>query len=170
METLLAAGVNPNYHNDSANSFALAQSVSADIGVLRAMLDAGGDPNGRDVKGQPIVFDNWFMEPFKGQRPQRLRLLLDHGTDVNSINPLLDRFSLLLYCAHMGEFEPQGYVDALELLNRSADFKYVADDRTTLMKLLSKQRQEFTERGATPPPEYTAVCDWLAAHGVLGDQ
>src|SRR5207249_1361616 len=133
VETLLAVGVNPNYHNDSANSFALAQSVSADIGVLRAMLDAGGDPNGRDVKGQPIVFDNWFI-PFKGQRPQRLRLLLDHGTDVNSINPLLDRFSLLLYCAHMGEFEPQGYVDALELLNRSADFKYVADDRTTLTK------------------------------------
>jgi hypothetical protein len=51
-------------------------------------------------------------------------------------------------------------------LNRSADFKYAADDRTTLMKLLSKQRQEFTERGATPPAEYTAVCDWLAAHGV----
>ena len=46
VETLLAVGVNPNYHNDSANSFALAQSVSADIGVLRAMLDAGGDPNG----------------------------------------------------------------------------------------------------------------------------
>jgi hypothetical protein len=43
-------------------------------------------------------------------------------------------------------------VDALELLNRSADFKYAADVRTTLMKLLSKQRQEFTERGATPFP------------------
>ncbi|PYL75262.1 MAG: hypothetical protein DMF27_12505, partial [Verrucomicrobia bacterium] len=71
VETLLAVGVNPNYHNDSANSFALAQSVSADIGVLRAIFDAGGDPNARDVKGQPIVFDNWFMEPFKGQRPQR---------------------------------------------------------------------------------------------------
>jgi len=55
-------------------------------------------------------------------------------------------------------------------LNRSADFKYAADDRTTLMKLLSKQRQEFTERGATPPPEYTAVCDWLAAHGVSNEQ
>jgi hypothetical protein len=40
VETLLAVGGNPNYHNDSANSFALAQSVSADIGVLRAMLDA----------------------------------------------------------------------------------------------------------------------------------
>jgi hypothetical protein len=169
VETLLALGVNPNYHNDSANSYALAQSVSADIGVLRAMLDAGGDPNGRDVKGQPIVFDNWFMEPFKGQRPQRLRLLLDRGTDVNSINPLLDRFSLLLYSAHMGAFEPQGYVDA-QLLNRAADFKYVADDRTTLMKLLSKQRQEFTERGATPPPEYTAVCDWLARHGVASER
>jgi hypothetical protein len=39
------------------------------------------------------------------------------------------------------------------------------------MKLLSKQRQEFTERGAgaTPPPEYTAVCDWLAAHGVSSE-
>jgi len=68
------------------------------------------------------------------------------------------------------EFEPQGYVDALELLNRSADFKYAADVRTTLMKLLSKQRQEFTERGATPPPEYTAVCDWFAARGVPGEQ
>ena len=65
-------------------------------------------------------------------------------------NPLLDRFSLLRYCAHMGQFEPQGYADALELLNRSADFKYAADDRTTLMKLLSKQRQEFTERGRDP--------------------
>ena len=72
------------------------------------MLDAGGDPNGRDVKGQPIVFDNWFMEPFKGQRPQRLRLLLDRGTDVNSVAPFLDRFSLLLYCAHMGAVRTAG--------------------------------------------------------------
>src|SRR5437588_7290646 len=157
VETLLAVGVNPNYHNDSANSFALAQSVSADIGVLRAMLDAGADPNGRDVKGQPIVFDNWVMEPFKGQRPQRLRLLLDRGTDVNSINPLLDRFSLLLYCAHMGEFEPQGYVDALELLNRSADFKYVADDRTTLMKLLSNSARN-SPNGARPRRPNTPRC------------
>ena len=69
----------------------------------------------------------------------------------------------------MGEFEPQGYVDALELLKRSADFKYAADDRTTLMKLLSRQRQEFSERGATPPPDYTAVYDWLAAHGVSSE-
>jgi hypothetical protein len=37
------------------------------------------------------------------------------------------------------------------------------------MKLLSKQRQEFTERGTTPPPEYIAVRDWLAAHGVSSE-
>jgi hypothetical protein len=38
------------------------------------------------------------------------------------------------------------------------------------VKLLAKQKQEFTERGEAPPPEYTTVCDWLAAHGVTVNQ
>ena len=28
----------------------------------------------------------------------------------------------------------------------------------------------ITERGATPPPEYNAVCDWLAERGVPREQ
>jgi hypothetical protein len=38
------------------------------------------------------------------------------------------------------------------------------------VKLLAKQKQEFTERGEAPPPEYTTVCDWLATHGVTVNQ
>ncbi|PYI91514.1 MAG: hypothetical protein DMF03_03245 [Verrucomicrobia bacterium] len=170
VETLLSVGANPNYNNGSANSFALAQSVSGEVRLLRAMLDAGGDPNGRDVKGQPIVFDNWFMNYFEAQRPQRLRLLLDRGTDVNSIMPFNDRFTLLLYCAHMGRFEAQGYVDALELLNRGADFNYVAEDGTTLAKLLTKQRQDFAGHGEQPPPEFEKLWSRLAEHNLLPKQ
>src|SRR5437868_1544160 len=170
VQTLLSIGANPNYNNGSANSFALAQSVSGDVRLLRAMLDAGGDPNARDVKGQPIVFDNWFMNYFESQRPERLRLLLDRGTDVNSVMPFNDRFNLLLYCAHMGRFEAQGYIDALELLNRGADFNYVAEDGTTLVKLLTKQRQDFADQAQPLPPEFGNLWSWLAEHNLVPKQ
>ena len=170
VETLLSLGANPNYNNGSANSFALAQSVSGEVRLLRAMLDAGGNPNARDVKGQPIVFDNWFMNYFEAQRPERLRLLLDRGTDVNSVMPFNDRFNLLLYCAHMGRFEAQGYIDALELLNRGADFNYVAEDGTTLVKLLTKQRQDFADQAQPLPPEFGNLWSWLVEHNLVPKQ
>lgn len=170
VETLLSLGADANYHNDSANSFALAQSVSGEVRLLRAMLDAGGNPNSLNGKDEPIVFNNWFMETFRAQRPQRLRLLLDRGADVDSITPLVDHFSLLLYCANMGQFEPQGYVDALELLNRGADFNYTADGGITVDKLLQKQQREFAERGQTPPPEFEKLWNWLNEHGVAREE
>ena len=84
VETLLSLGADPNYNNGSQHSFALAESVSGEVRLLRVMLDAGGDANGRDFKRQPIVFQNWQMTYNEAHRPQRLRLLLDRGTDVNS--------------------------------------------------------------------------------------
>ena len=48
VRTLLSLGADPNYTNGKRDSFAMANAVHASAPVLRAMLDAGGNPNTRD--------------------------------------------------------------------------------------------------------------------------
>ena len=45
VKTLLSLGVDPNYSNDKRDSFSMANAVHASAPVLRAMLEAGGNPN-----------------------------------------------------------------------------------------------------------------------------
>jgi hypothetical protein len=61
VKTLISLGANPNYNNGQNYSFALAHAVESSAVVLRAMLDGGGDPNGRDANGLPIIFLNWHV-------------------------------------------------------------------------------------------------------------
>ncbi len=56
VKTLLSLGADPNYTNGHRESFALAESVHGPASGLRAMLDAGGNPNARSEFGWPIVF------------------------------------------------------------------------------------------------------------------
>src|SRR6266446_9638157 len=87
VRTLLSLGANPNYTNDSRWSFAMANAVHASAPVLRAMLEAGGNPNTRDEFGQPMILMNWYLGYFPNQARSRFELLLDRGADVNSAMP-----------------------------------------------------------------------------------
>ena len=87
IRTLLSLGADPNYTNGNRNSFAMANAVHASAPVLRAMLEAGGNPNTRDAFGRPVILMNWYLGYYENQARSRLELLLDHGVDVNSAMP-----------------------------------------------------------------------------------
>src|SRR4029077_5609298 len=65
VRTLLSLGADPNYTNGKRESFAMAKAVHASAPVLRAMLEAGGNPNTRDEHGRPIVLMIWDLGYYK---------------------------------------------------------------------------------------------------------
>ena len=125
VRTLLSLGADPNYTNGRRDSFAMANAVHASARVLRAMLDAGGNPNSRDEFGRPMILMNWYLGYYKDQARSRLELLLDRGADVNSTMPEDGSdsagYPLLLYRTKMGLDDSLAYADALTLLDRGAD-------------------------------------------------
>jgi len=167
---LLSCGADPNYNNGQPDSFALARAAeSKTVSLLRIFLDAGANPNGTDFRGSPIIFlQTRYTMP--GAR-ERLRLLLDRGADVNSTLPpseLSDAgITLLMRLAWLGQFDSVAYTDALDLLERGADFKRTAKYGLTLIKILAKQRESFSAEGKPVPPEYEKLCDWLRQHGAI---
>jgi hypothetical protein len=110
------------------------------------------------------------MTYFEADRPARFYLLLDRGADINSTlpenSPLFPGYTLLIFRARVGEFEPAAYTDALALLERGADFNRVAADGTTLIKMLAEHRRSFAESGRAAPPEFEKLTEWLKAHGL----
>src|SRR6201993_91423 len=144
VRTLLSLGADPNYTNGNRNSFAMANAVHAPAPVLRAMLEAGGNPNARDEFGRPMILTNWYLGYYKDQARSRLELLLDHGADVNSMMPR-DRsdspgYPLLLYRTAMGLDDHLAYADALLLLERGADPNRAGVDGMTFGKILMDHR------------------------------
>ena len=117
VRTLLSLGADPNYTNGKRDSFAMANAVHVSAPVLRAMLEAGGNPNARNEFGEPMILKNWYLGYYPDQTRSRLDLLLDHGADVNSAMPE-DRsdssgYTLLLYRTNMGLDDKLAYADAL---------------------------------------------------------
>ncbi len=170
VRTLLSLGANPNYTNDSRWSFAMANAVHASAPVLRAMLEAGGNPNTRDEFGQPMILMNWYLGYYPNQARSRFELLLDRGADVNSAMPETASdsagYTLLLYRTKMGFDNNLAYADALTLLERGADPNRAAADGMTFAKMLMEHRQHFTA-GKGAPPQFKALWDWAQTHGIL---
>ena len=170
VRTLLSLGANPNYTNDSRWSFAMANAVHASAPVLRAMLEAGGNPNTRDEFGQPMILMNWYLGYYPNQARSRFELLLDRGADVNSAMPETASdsagYTLLLYRTKMGFDDNLAYADALTLLERGADPNRAAADGMTFAKMLMEHRQHFTA-GKGAPPQFKALWDWAQTHGIL---
>src|SRR5213080_364108 len=77
VKTLLSLGADPNYTNGKRSSFAMFNAVHASANVLRAMLEAGGNPNSRDELGRPMILMNWYLGYYQDQARSRLELLLD---------------------------------------------------------------------------------------------
>jgi len=171
VKTLLSLGADPNYTNGHRESFALANAVHSSAPVLRAMLEAGGNPNVRNEYGWPIIFMHYELAYYKDEERARLDLLLDHGADINSTVPESESecagYTLLLYRTKMGLDRSSAYADALHLLERGADPQRVAPDGMNFSKMLMEHRKQFT-RGQGAPPEFSPLWEWAQTHGIIG--
>ena len=171
IRTLLSLGADPNYTNGNRNSFAMANAVHASAPVLRAMLEAGGNPNTRDEFGRPVILMNWYLGYYENQARSRLELLLDHGADVNSAMPKDGSdsagYPLLLYRTAMGLKDNLAYADALLLLERGADPNRAGADGMTLGNMLMTHQVHFQRTLKPPPPEFTALWDWAEKRGIV---
>ncbi len=171
IRTLLSLGADPNYTNGNRNSSALANAVHASAPVLRAMLEAGGNPNTRDEFGRPVILMNWYLGYYENQARSRLELLLDHGADVNSAMPKDGSdsagYPLLLYRTAMGLKENLAYADALLLLERGADPSRAGADGMTFGNILIAHQAHFQRTLKPPPAEFTALWDWAEKRGIV---
>jgi len=171
VRTLLSLGADPNYTNGKRNSFAMANAVHASGPVLRAMLEAGGNPNARDEFGRPMILMNWYLGYYPDQARSRFELLLDHGADVNSAMPESASdsagYTLLLYRTNMGLDDKLAYADALALLERGADPNRAGADGMAFGKMLTEHRAHFGRTLKQAPAEFTALWDWAEKHGII---
>ncbi|HME83602.1 MAG TPA: hypothetical protein VKG91_03400 [Roseiarcus sp.] len=172
VRTLLSLGADPNYTNDKReNSFAMANAVHASEPVLRAMLEAGGNPNARDEFDEPMILMNWYLGYYPNQARSRFELLLDHGADVNSAMPETASdfagYTLLLYRTKMGLDDNLAYADALTLLERGADPNRAGADGMTFGKMLADHRVNFGRTLKRPPVEFVTLWDWAETHEIL---
>ena len=168
VQTLLSLGADPNYTNGSRESFALANAVHGSAALLRAMLNAGGNPNARDEFGRPIIMMNWYLGYYPKDQRARLDLLLNHGADINSTMPERESqyagYTLLLYRMEMGPRYTDAYSDALYLLERGADPNRITVDGMSFAKMLAEHRKQF---GGRAPLEFAPLWDWAVAHGMV---
>ena len=169
VQTLLSLGADPNYTNEHFESYALAQSTHGPLALLKAMLDAGGNPNAKDSQGKPIIFGLWATIYHPNDRAARLDLLLDRGADINSALPndssYRAGYSIVMERASGGIGEVTDYSEALHLLQRGADFHHAAPDGATLAQILAEHRKSYTDEHKPPPPEYDALTEWLKSKG-----
>lgn len=170
VRTLLSLGADPNYTNGHRESFALANAVHGPVAGLRAMLDAGGDPNARNEYGWPIVFMHFKLGYYKNEERARLDMLLDGGADINAVVPATESecggCTLLLYTTQSGLHDGNEYANALHLLERGADPHRAAADGMTLSKMLTAHRKQL---GRHPPQAFTQLWDWAQAHGIVSE-
>jgi hypothetical protein len=172
VKTLLSLGADPNYNNGQKNSFALVEAGQAAAPVLRTMLDGGGDPNGRNEEGVPLILLNWRVSHYTdSQSRARLDLLLDRGADINTIMPETGRccpgYTVLLYRTSMGFEDENVYADVFNLLERGADPNRVAPDGMTFAKMLIAHRERFSRENRKPPPDFQPLWDRAQARGIF---
>ena len=84
VQLLLDAGadVRAGGHRDSAELLYIPIR-QGNLDVMTILLDAGEDPNEHDRVYSPLV---WAI---KVRKPQYARLLIEHGADIESIDPCL---------------------------------------------------------------------------------
>ncbi len=170
VNTLLSLGADPNHTNGHTGSFAMADAVHGSAALLRAMLDAGGDPNARDKHGWPIIMRIWYLGYTPGDNRAKLELLLERGADINSTIPegrYEERlgYTVLLHRMMDGPKEDAAYADALFLLERGADPNVAGRDGMTFAKMLVQHREQFWKNET--PRNFQALWGWAKARGLV---
>ena len=79
IKKLLELGANPNYKMEGDISAMWASAGSSDPHFLPLMLAHGGDPNIKSASG----FETALSAAIEQNRMQNVKLLLEHGADVN---------------------------------------------------------------------------------------
>ena len=171
VKTLLALGADPNFTNGHDKSFALGYAVHGPAEGLRAMLDAGGNPNSLNAYGWPLVFMHFKLGYYKDEELTRLDLLLDHGADINAVVPAKESdcagCTLLLYTTQNGLTDPAEYVCAQHLLEKGADPNRTASDGTDFGGILVRHWEKLTAGNRSPPAEFTSLWAWAESHGIV---
>jgi len=115
--------------------------------LLVALLDLGADPSVKDFKGEPALINAIFRRQY-----QRLKILLDHGANINGKdNSGATAVSVL---SDLNYFEMVYY-----LLERGADWR--ADNGTVAFNV-----QESAVGSEESIAWQIKVKHWLLAHGV----
>ena len=162
---LLDSGADPNFTNESRESFAMANSIHGPVALLWMMLQAGGNANAVDELGRPMIFGNWQLEYNEKDRRARLELLAGRGLDLNATLPVeqhtFSGYPLLLYRTNVGRGDHEAYNDAMFLIERGADPNRAAPDGTTLLTMLTDHMQFFSQRETGAPEQFLVLFRFL---------
>ncbi len=109
------------------DSLLMVAAAGTNARLLEALLKAGGDPNFRDSDGTPLVFLSYIDL-------ERLKLLVQYGVDVNSVDPdpMRRKRSLVMHFAERRETAAVEF-----LLSKGANAEYRAEDGATLAGMMA---------------------------------
>lgn len=116
------------------------------VALLRLVLDAGADPNGRDRDGLPLIH---ITNSWHGL--EKLKLLAEHGADLQVRNNRGDRpqWSALMTAAYMQDWELAHF-----FLAHGVPADYRAPDGSTLATVLAERAEKYASYQETPPPGF----------------
>ncbi len=133
VDRLLQSGVSPNAVNAGGDPALMVATLFADVESMEVLLRYGADPRqANGVGSTPLM---WAIPNL-----DKVRLLIDHGADVNARTSTLERTPFLIASSYPGSAEVLGLLvahgadiratdaggaDALRLAIRSADAEVV---------------------------------------------
>ena len=87
MEALLDAGADPNLMTEGRGSFsAVTVAAEMETGVLRLLLDHGGDANAAYGEGPSTALTKAFERGVHEQQWENFYALLEEGSDINRVH------------------------------------------------------------------------------------
>lgn len=153
VQALLRFGADPSRRADNGISAVTLAASLEDPELLGMVLKAGGDPNLREIDRPALLV------AVQNMRWQNMRLLLDHGADINARDGM--GMTALYTTAATNQFEQTAY-----LLNRGADYRIPnrvggtvayridtqeVDPASDAVRWQAQVRQMLIERGVTFP-------------------
>jgi ankyrin repeat protein len=98
VKRLLDAGASPNERDANGTPALMAATLYAGADCLKLLLDRGADPNGANSAGATPLM--WAIPNLA-----KVKLLVEHGADVNARSANLQRTPLLVAASYPGDVE-----------------------------------------------------------------